>query len=53
MFESLDFYKEKGYDGVFITNQFLDGNINVNEDLTYEEKLEFYFSVYDEAVEYG
>lgn len=53
VFESLDFYKEKGYDGVFITNHFLDGNININEDLTYEEKLEFYFSDYEEAVEYG
>ena len=26
--ENLEFYKKAGYDGVFITNHFLDGNIN-------------------------
>ena len=51
--ESLDFYKEMGYDGIFITNHFLDGHINVDPDLPYEEKLEFYFSDYEKAVEYG
>ena len=34
--ESLLFYKELGYDGVFITNHFIDGNINVDGSLPYE-----------------
>ena len=51
--ESLTFYKELGYDGVFITNHFLDGNINIEREKPYEEKIEFYFSDYEAAVEVG
>lgn len=51
--ETLEFYKELRYDGVFITNHFLDGNINIDRDLTYEEKIEFYFSDYEKALEIG
>ena len=51
--ESLEFYKELRYDGVFITNHFLDGNININNPMTYEEKIEFYFSDYEKALELG
>lgn len=51
--ESLDFYKNMGYDGVFITNHFLDGNINIKADKPYEEKIEFYFSDYEKALEIG
>lgn len=47
--ENLEYYKELGYDGVFITNHFLDGNINVDKDLSYEEKLAFYMSDYEEG----
>ena len=28
--ETLDYYKEKGYDGVFLTNHFVCGNINID-----------------------
>lgn len=51
--ESLEFYKELGYDGVFITNHFLDGNINYDRSKPYEEKIEFYFSDYEEGVKIG
>jgi histidinol phosphatase-like PHP family hydrolase len=51
--ESLEFYKNLGYDGVFITNHFLDGNINVDRDKPYAEKIEFYFSDYEEGVRIG
>lgn len=51
--EVLDFYKKKGYDGIFLTNHFLCGNININSDIPYKEKLDFYFSDYHEAVAYG
>ena len=51
--ESLEFYKYKGYDGVFITNHFIDGYINVDSSLSYEERINFYFSDYEEGVEIG
>ena len=47
--EQLEFYKELGYDGIFITNHFLDGNINIESTMSYEEKVDFYFSDYEEA----
>ena len=51
--ESLDFYKKLGYDGVFITNHFLDGNINIEKEKSYEEKIEFYFSDFEKGIEIG
>ncbi len=47
--EVLEFYKELEYDGVFITNHFLDGNINIDPSASYEEKINFYFSDFEEA----
>ena len=51
--ENLEFYKEMRYDGVFITNHFLDGNINIDRNMPYEEKIRFYFSDYEESVKIG
>ena len=51
--ESLLFYKNLGYDGVFLTNHFLGGNINVDKSKTYEQKLAFHFSDYEKALEIG
>lgn len=51
--ESLEYYKALGYDGVFITNHFLDGNINIDKAKPYEEKIAFYFSDYEAALEIG
>lgn len=51
--ENLIFYKSLGYDGVFITNHFLDGNINIEKDRPYEEKIEFYFSDIEKGLEIG
>lgn len=51
--ESLGFYKSMGYDGVFITNHFLDGNLNMDRSLPYEERLAFYFSDYEEGLKIG
>lgn len=48
--QSLQFYKSLDYDGVFITNHFIDGNINCDKSLPYAEKIEFYFSDYEEAL---
>lgn len=47
--ESLNYYKELEYDGVFITNHFPDIGVN-DDDQTYEEKIEFYFSDYEKAL---
>lgn len=51
--ENLEFYKAAGYDGVFITNHFLDGNINGDRTRPYAEQIEFYFSDYEKALELG
>lgn len=51
--ETLEFYRSMGYEGVFITNHFLDGNINTDRSLPYEERLRFYFSDYENAVRIG
>ena len=48
--ESMEFYKSIGYSGVFITNHFIDGNINFDKTLPYEDKINFYFSDYEEGV---
>lgn len=51
--ETLEFYKKMGYDGVFITNHFLDGNIGIAWNTPVKEKLDFYFSDYEEGVKIG
>ena len=50
---ALEFYKELDYDGVFITNHFIDGNINSSPDIGYKDLIEFYFSDYEEGVRIG
>lgn len=51
--ENIEFYKSAGYDGVFITNHFLDGNLNYDKSAPYEEKINFYFADYEEGVRIG
>ena len=51
--ETLTFYRDQGYAGVFLTNHFLDGNINIDSSLPCEERLRFYFSDYEEGVRLG
>ena len=50
--ETLEFYKSIGYDGIFITNHFLDGNINIDKNEPYEKMINFYFSDYFWALKY-
>ena len=47
--ESLLFYKALGYDGVFITNHFIDGNCSADRSLSYEERIEYYFSAVEDG----
>lgn len=51
--EQLEYYKSLGYDGVFITNHFIDGNSSVDGAMTYEEQMDYYFSDYEEGVKIG
>ena len=48
--EQLRFYKSLGYEGVFITNHFLDGNLNIDKSESYENKIDFFFSDYEEGL---
>ena len=52
--DTVCFYKKLGYDGIFITNHFLDGNINPKVwSLTYREQIDYYFRDYEEAARIG
>ena len=51
--ESLAFYRQQGYAGVFITDHFIDGNINIDRKAPFEERIEFYFSSYEEGLREG
>ena len=52
--ETVKFYKSLGYDGIFITNHFLDGNINpAARELPYPDQIDYYFSDYEAGVEIG
>ena len=49
--ETLEFYKSAGYAGVFMTDHFIDGNIDrALRELPYETRIERYFDVYNEAL---
>lgn len=47
--ENLEFYKSLGYAGVFLTDHFIDGNVSADRALSYEERLRFFFSAYEEG----
>ena len=52
--ETVNFYKQIGYDGIFITNHFLDGNIDpCVREMPYCDQIDFYFSDYEKAAAFG
>ncbi len=51
--ETVEFYQRLGYDGLFITNHFIDGNIGGDRSDSYENRIKFYYSDYEEAAEIG
>lgn len=51
--ETLEFYKKLNYDGVFITNHSINNNDSNYVGKSYEEKVDFYCSAYDEGIEIG
>ncbi|MBO7310244.1 MAG: PHP domain-containing protein, partial [Clostridia bacterium] len=51
--ESVEYYKELGYDGIFLTNHFPGCYPKSKTPPTYEELMNNYFSAYEEALEIG
>lgn len=54
--EQVDFYKSLGYDGIFVTDHFLNGNSNVNyfpEITEWEDKINFFCKGYENAKKRG
>ncbi len=52
--ESLEYYKSLGYAGVFMTDHFIESNFDRSaRDLPYKEKIERYFSAYEEGLVIG
>ena len=52
--EMLKAYKNAGYAGVFMTDHFIDGNLNLEARVKpYEEQIEYYFSAYEEGKAIG
>ena len=51
--EQLEYYKELGFAGVFITNHFIDGNTSAYRSLPYNAQLEYCFSDYEMALPIG
>ena len=53
--ENVEFYRSLGYDGIFITNHFLDGNfyLRKNTEIPYGEKVRLFCADYEEAVKIG
>ena len=48
--ETLEYYKRAGYAGVFMTDHFIDGNLNLEaRQLPYPERIAFYFSAYEQG----
>ncbi len=52
--DTVRFYQDAGYDGIFLTNHFLDGNIDpAARRMPYEAQIDYYFSDYEAAVREG
>lgn len=48
-----DKYKAEGYDGIFITDHFFNGNSAVPRDLSWKERIELYCAGYENALKRG
>ena len=51
--EAVQYFKNAGYAGIFITNHFLDDDIPELRALPYEVQIELYFKDFEEGVEAG
>ena len=48
-----DYYKSLGYDGIFVTDHFLNGNTTADASLPYAERIEIFCSGYENAKKRG
>lgn len=51
--ETLLFYRDLGFDGIFLTNHFVDGNCAAPKTDPYEKQLDFFFADYQNALVLG
>lgn len=51
--ELVRFYKESGYDGVCVTDHFLNGNTTVPQELPWEQRVELFCRGYETALQEG
>ena len=51
--EHARFYKEAGYTGIIMTDHFFRGNTAVERDLPWEERIDWFWSGYEDAKEEG
>ena len=51
--ENLEFYKSLGYEGVFITNHFIESYKDKRSIGSYEGDIQYFFSDYEEGLEVG
>lgn len=51
--ESVEYYRSLGYDGIFITNHFPEGRVRIEEGEVYADRIERFFSDYEEGVKIG
>lgn len=51
--ENLIFYKKLGFAGVFLTNHFVDGNLNMDKAAPFKDRVEFFYSDLDQARRLG
>lgn len=49
--ETLAFYRDIGYTGIFLTNHYLDSNLGCDRTLPIEKQFDFFFSDYHTALE--
>lgn len=45
----MEFYKLMNYDGIFITNHFIDDSFGGNQNMPYKERIDFFFSDYEKG----
>lgn len=51
--ESVRYYKDAGYAGIFVTNHFLDDDIPELRALPYEQQIQLYFKDYEDGLQAG
>ncbi|MCL2056841.1 MAG: PHP domain-containing protein [Oscillospiraceae bacterium] len=51
--EQVRAYKDRGYAGIIITDHFINGNSSCPQNMTWEKKMQFFISGYEEAKKEG